>query len=45
MTTTTITNPDGTTTVEKVEEIHDDKGNVTVNKITNGENKTLTYKK
>lgn len=39
VTTTTITNPDGTKTVEKVEEIDDGSGNVKVNKIQNGQGK------
>ena len=45
MTTTKITNPDGTTTVEKTEEIDEGNGRVTVNTIKNGEQKTITYKK
>lgn len=39
ITTTTITKPDGTKTVEKVEEIDDGSGNVKVNRITDGKTK------
>lgn len=37
VTTTKIKNPDGTETVEKVEEIDEGNGKVTVNEIKNGE--------
>ena len=44
VTTTTITKPDGTKTVEKVEEIDDGSGNVKVNKMVNGKNsKQIKY--
>ena len=45
VTTTTVTNPDGTKTVEKKEEIDEGNGKVTVKILKNGDVKTIKHQK